>query len=191
MTFVVLVRDYFSAQVFVHIPLSSPWRSPEDPNDFRQTLGRFPTGVTIVTTLDANLQPVGLTVSSFNAVSLQPPLVLWSLSNSAQVRASFEQAPCYAIHVLSATQQILARAFAKGSANTRFEAVPLLLHDDATGLPLLPGCTAVFICQNRSRYVEGDHTIFVAKVLRCQFNEDKPLIYHAGRYDLTPDVTAG
>jgi len=156
-----------------------------DARAFRTALGRFATGVTIVTTRAPDGAPVGLTVSSFNAVSLSPPLVLWSLSRSAGSLAVFESCKNYVVNVLAADQIELARRFATRSTPERFASVALC--DAPNGAPRLaaPGA-AWFACHNRSRYVEGDHVIFVGEVEHCSHSKAPPLVYHAGGFDLTP-----
>ena len=160
--------------------------SPDfDAAEFRSALGRFATGVTIVTTRQADGSPVGLTVSSFNSVSLSPPLVLWSLSRTSSSLAAFEACERYVINVLAADQIHLARRFATGTAAERFADVELC--DAPGGAPRLaaPGA-AWFACHNRSRYVEGDHIIFVGEVERCDHSKASPLVFHAGGFALTP-----
>ncbi|MCD2512474.1 flavin reductase family protein [Comamonas endophytica] len=149
------------------------------PHDFRKALGQFATGVTIVTALDALGQPVGVTVSSFNSVSLHPPLVLWSMANSAASLPVFMAGTHYAVHVLGAEQKELAMRFATKGID-RWAGVA---HQPGhSGVPLLDGAVATFECFNRSRYQEGDHVIFVGEVERCGYrNEAAPLIYHDGR----------
>lgn len=146
--------------------------------DFRHALGQFATGVTIVTTADALGRPIGLTVSSFNSVSLEPPLVLWSLAHRAASLPVFQQCGHYAIHVLAAGQQELAQRFATRGVD-KFAGVTWEANEQ--GVPLIEGAAAVFECSNRSRYDEGDHTIFVGLVQRCQHLQGvQPLIYHGG-----------
>ena len=148
--------------------------------EFRDALGTFATGVTIVTACNGAGIRVGLTVSSFNAVSLEPPLVLWSLSRSASTAAAFHDCTHYAIHVLAADQQALAEQFATRGID-RFAGVNCL--PGATGAPLLSGCMATFECHNRSQYVEGDHTIYVGEVLHCHHAQPAtPLLYHGGQF---------
>jgi len=152
---------------------------------FRTALGRFVTGVTIVTTCTTEGAPIGLTVSSFNAVSLSPPLVLWSLSRSARSLAAFESCQRYVINVLAAEQIELARRFATGFTQERFVDVPLCSAPNGAPRLAAPGA-AWFACHNRSRYVEGDHVIFVGEVEHCHHSKAPPLVYHAGGFDLTP-----
>lgn len=148
--------------------------------DFRRALGRFATGVTVVTARSPKGELAGLTVSSFNSVSLDPPLVLWSLKNSSHSMTVLSQASHYAIHVLGAGQQALAERFA-GPRELRWSGQASTLS--AKGVPLLPGCVAVFECFNRSQYEEGDHLIFVGEVERCSSDVTaSPLLYHGGRF---------
>jgi flavin reductase (DIM6/NTAB) family NADH-FMN oxidoreductase RutF len=148
--------------------------------EFRQALSTFATGVTIVTARDANGAFVGLTANSFNSVSLDPPLVLWSLSRRAGSMPIFSRGSHYAIHILAADQVPLAQRFATKDID-RFAGLPW--HEGAGGVPLLEGAAARFECFNRSRYEEGDHVIFVGEVERCEHREGaQPLLFHGGRY---------
>ncbi|MBQ0131494.1 MAG: flavin reductase family protein [Comamonas sp.] len=145
---------------------------------FRDALGQFATGVTVVTARDAQGQPLGMTVSSFNSVSLTPPLVLWSLARSAGNFAAMAQCSHYAIHVLAADQMDLAMQFAHRGVD-RFAGVAWT--PNVHGVPLLPGALATFECQSRSRYEEGDHVIMVGQVLACSHSaQAAPLLYHRG-----------
>ena len=149
-------------------------------DDFRSALAMFATGVTIVTACDAKGQPVGLTANSFNSVSIEPPLVLWSLSRQAGSMPAFVRGSHYAINILAAEQHALAERFASHGVD-RFEGVAF--HAGAAGVPILDGAAAVFECFNRSRYEEGDHVIFVGEVERCMRRDGAtPLIFHGGRY---------
>ena len=150
--------------------------------DFRAALGMFATGVTIVTARGTDGLPVGLTANSFNSVSLEPPLVLWSLARSAGSMPAFERGSHYAINILAADQHALAERFA-AKAIDRF--ADLAYREGAGGAPILEGAAAVFECFNRSRYEEGDHVIFVGEVLR--FDHDPhgtPLLFWRGDYRL-------
>jgi flavin reductase (DIM6/NTAB) family NADH-FMN oxidoreductase RutF len=148
--------------------------------EFRTALGMFATGVTIVTARAPDGQLVGLTANSFNSVSLAPPLVLWSLSQSASSMDAFSAGSHYAINILGADQQVLAQRFATRGLN-RFADVAFT--DGASGAPLLGGCVATFECFNRSRYVEGDHVIFVGEVEHCTHRPGAaPLLYHGGKF---------
>ena len=156
-------------------------RPPDfSPRDFRATLGMFATGVTIVTARNDSGEPVGLTASSFNSVSLDPPLVLWSLGKAAGSMAVFTQGRHYAINVLAADQQALAERFAARGVD-RWAGVEF--DEGAGGAPLLRGCVATFECFNRSQYTEGDHVIFVGEVERCTRRPTaSPLLFHGGRF---------
>lgn len=150
-----------------------------DTQHFRRALAQFATGVTVITTRLANGNYVGLTASSFNSVSLNPPLVLWSLANGAQSMPIFHANSHYVINVLSAEQANLANQFSSRSEN-RFDGVAFDLS--RTGQPILHGVSAWFECHNRSRYPEGDHVIFVGEVERCAYTPLAPLIYHDGEF---------
>lgn len=164
--------------------MTSPRRAQApsfDTREFRQALGRFATGVTIVTARSADGLPIGLTANSFNSVSLDPPLVLWSLSLKASSMAAFATGSHYAIHILAAGQRDLADRFASRGLRERFDGVPH--RDSPAGVPLIEGAVATFECFNRSQYREGDHVIFVGEVERCAVQAGAtPLIFHGGRY---------
>ena len=148
--------------------------------EFRAALGMFATGVTIVTARTADGQVLGLTANSFNSVSLDPPLVLWSLSQAAASLPAFRAGSHYAINVLAADQKLLAQRFAMKGAD-RWAGVEF--NEGACGAPLLVGSAAAFECFNRSRYEEGDHVIFVGEVERCTWRAGaSPLLFHGGRF---------
>lgn len=150
-----------------------------DSSQFRAALSQFATGVTVITTRLADGSFIGLTASSFNSVSLDPPLVLWSLSNHARSLSAFKGNSHYVINVLAADQAELATRFARQSEN-RFEGVEFELSH--TGHPILKGVSAWFECHNRSRYPEGDHVIFVGEVERCAVDPQPGLIFHDGAF---------
>jgi flavin reductase (DIM6/NTAB) family NADH-FMN oxidoreductase RutF len=156
-------------------------RPPDfSPREFRASLGMFATGVTIVTARSASGELVGLTANSFNSVSLEPPLVLWSLGRAAGSMAAFSNGQHYAINVLGADQQALAEQFASRNID-RWAGVAFT--EGISGAPLLAGAVATFECFNRSQYAEGDHVIFVGEVERCAHRADaSPLLYHGGKF---------
>jgi flavin reductase (DIM6/NTAB) family NADH-FMN oxidoreductase RutF len=150
-----------------------------DSSYFRQALSQFVTGVTIVTAALPDGRLAGVTINSFSSVSLEPPLVLWSLAHTAGSMAAFEQAELYAINVLGGDQAALAQRFARPGPD-RFGQLAFTLS--ASGQPLLDGSVACFECRQRSRYAEGDHVIFVGAVERCQFHPHRSLGFHRGRF---------
>ena len=140
----------------------------------------FATGVTIVTARTTEGDMVGLTANSFNSVSLDPPLVLWSLARAAGSLPSFSTGSHYAINILAADQRELAERFARKGAD-RWGGVAFT--EGAGGAPLLNGAAASFECFNRSRYEEGDHVIFVGEVERCTHRAGaSPLLFHGGQF---------
>ena len=154
------------------------------PDELRLALGRFVTGVTIVTCRDEQGEPIGLTANSFNALSLDPPLVLWSLRQASSTIAAFTNASHFAVNVLAADQVDLSRRFARPSS-AKFDAGEWT--DGQGGAPLLAGCVAVFECRRRSHHAAGDHVLFIGEVERIGGTADTPLVYHAGHYRTLSD----
>lgn len=153
--------------------------SPDDARQFRDALGAFATGVTIVTTRDAQGRDVGLTANSFNSVSLDPPMVLWSLAKSARSLPAFLAATHFAVHVLAADQEELSLRFAARGVE---KFAGLDLERGAAQVPLLRGCSARFQCRTAFRHEGGDHMIFVGAVDSFDQSDRPPLIFHGGRY---------
>lgn len=151
------------------------------PQAFRAALGAFATGVTIVTTRDADGNDIGLTVNSFNSVSLEPPMILWSLARSALSLPAFMAAEHFAVHILAAEQEALSNLFARKGAD---KFAGLSLARGPGGVPLLEGCAARFQCRTAFRHEGGDHEIFVGEVLKFEHFERQPLVFQGGRYAL-------
>ena len=140
----------------------------------------FATGVTIVTARTAEGALIGLTANSFNSLSLDPPLVLWSLAQAAGSMPALSAGSHYAINVLAAGQKALAERFASRQGD-RWAGVAYT--EGASGAPLITGAAASFECFNRSRYQEGDHVIFVGEVERCSHQPGAaPLLFHGGKF---------
>lgn len=160
-------------------PLNRAAEPEFDTSHFRRALSQFATGVTIITTRDDHGGFFGLTASSFNSVSLTPPLVLWSLGSGSRSLPLFSANSHYVINILAGDQAALAERFAS-RIDDRFAGVDYALSQ--TGLPILGGVSAWFECHNRSRYPEGDHVIFVGEVERCAFESKPALVYHGSRF---------
>lgn len=150
-----------------------------DSIQFRRALSQFATGVTVITTRLADGTYRGLTASSFNSVSLDPPLVLWSLANKARSMPAFRHASHFIVNVLASHQLDLALRFSR-DAGDRFAG--LAYERSEAGLPILPGAAAWFECRSRSRYLEGDHVIFVGQVEHCRASPARPLGFHGGKF---------
>jgi flavin reductase (DIM6/NTAB) family NADH-FMN oxidoreductase RutF len=146
---------------------------------FRHACGRFATGVTVASVLDAKGSPHGLTVSSFTSVSLHPPLVLICLGHLVTAIASFREAKYFGINILAENQQDLSERFAR-KGHDRFDG--LEWKPGETGVPLLTGALATMECELRHRYPAGDHDILIGEMMRAQVSEADPLIYFASRY---------
>ena len=152
-----------------------------DPRDFRNALGSFATGVTVVTAQDGSGELTGLTVNSFASVSLDPPLVLWSLSLFTPALAVFRHCSHYAINVLAADQLELSNHFAKtGDDQRRF--AEFEFDRGLGGAPLLRDCCAWFECRNETRHDGGDHLIFVGRVENYRYEDRPPLLFQGGQY---------
>lgn len=149
-----------------------------DPTELRRALGCFPTGVAVVTTLGSGGVPLGITVSSFNSVSMDPPLILWSLTKEASSLAAFKSHGAFAVNVLSADQEPLCRRFAS-QAGDRFAGLPW--RPGVDGIPVLEGAVAVFECRNWAVYPGGDHEIFLGQVVRYDHWDTVPLVFGKGR----------
>jgi flavin reductase (DIM6/NTAB) family NADH-FMN oxidoreductase RutF len=156
-----------------------------DARALRTALGAFATGVTIVTCRQPSGEPAGLTVNSFNALSLDPPLVLWSLRLSSPSLAAFDAAEHFAVHVLSEAQVDLSRRFASPVASKFDEGA---WHEGVGRAPVLIGCAASFECERVSRQDAGDHRLYIGRVLRLQSQPVPPLVYHRGHYHLLGEV---
>lgn len=145
----------------------------------RAALGQFATGVAVITARTRAGRNVGVTINSFASASLDPPLVLWSLSQRASSLPAFADARAVAIHVLAADQVALARRFASPCAD-RFAGLTrgIGLH----GVPLLEGSVARFICTPRTRHEAGDHVLFLAQVERWERRDGAALVFHAARF---------
>ena len=158
-----------------------------DPRQFRDALGQFPTGVTVVTARGGNGEKLGMTVSSFNSVSLSPPLILWSIDKNSLSFDAFTSAASFAIHVLAADQSELSRRFAnRGTDKFAGLANSVGLRGD----PILDGYAACFECDTTATHDAGDHVIIIGRVLAFTTREKAPLIFHRGRYAEISDSLA-
>lgn len=152
-------------------------RPAGDSRAYRDVLGRFATGVTVVTCASPG-GPVGMTVNSFTSLSLDPPLVMWSPAKSSHRHAQYSAAPRFAVHVLKAEQRAVADAFMRSAEafhDVRWHAAP-------DGLPLMENCLARFECQCVGEHDAGDHTIMIGRVTAAVAGEGAPLLYFKGHY---------
>lgn len=150
-----------------------------DAGEFRKALGSFTTGVTVVTTRGTEDNDVGLTANSFNSVSLDPPMVLWSLGKSARSLPHFRSSEYFAVHILAQGQEALSTRFASRGIDKFQE---LELTRGPGNIPLLEDSAARFICRTAYQYEGGDHIIFVGEVVEFSHREKPPLLFHAGQY---------
>jgi len=150
-----------------------------DPRDFRNALGSYATGVTIITAVAADGKPYGLTCNSFASVSLNPPLVLWSLGMFSQGLSIFQDASHFAVNVLGASQEALASKFAKSSGD---KFIGVEWTPGLGGAPVLADSVASFQCRAANRYYGGDHIIFLGAVEAYSYNRREPLLFVRGGY---------
>jgi flavin reductase (DIM6/NTAB) family NADH-FMN oxidoreductase RutF len=156
-----------------------------DAASFRQAMGQFATGVTVVTTRDASGQPLGLTVSAFCSVSLEPPLVLVCIDHRSEANRGLRESGLFGVSVLGEHQEDVSRRFAAPGAD-KLEGFAFL--DGPHGLPLVPGAVAHVECRVRSFHDEGDHAVWVGEVLGASAHSGRPLLHHVGGYArLEPD----
>ena len=149
--------------------------------DLRQALGQFMTGVTIVTTVDDNVEPRGVTANSFSSISLDPPLVLWALSKNADCMNAFQNAEYFCIHVLTSSQRELAEQFACSGAD-KFSDVEWSRGHGS--VPLLSEYVAQFQCRTTTQHPGGDHIVFFGEVLQFDKTDKRPLVFLGGRFSL-------
>ena len=155
-----------------------------DPRAFRDALGCFATGVTIVTTLGPGEEKVGLTVNSFSSVSLDPPLILWSLQLNAASLKAFRLCDGFAVNILAADQKDICMNFAKPRED-KFEGIACTAG--VGGIPLIDGAFVQFECRTEARFPGGDHEVYVGRVLNINVEDKDPLVYFRGGFaDLTP-----
>ena len=156
-----------------------------DSRQFRDALGQFVTGVTVVTTVAEDDGPVGVTINSFTSVSLDPPMVLFCLDARSRYLPAFRKAGVFAVHVLAAEQREWSVRFA-GNGD-RWNGVGSTVWE--TGAPIIEGCLAAFECTLRAVHDGGDHKILVGEVVRLSAGDDRrPLAFHLGRYTAVEDV---
>ena len=149
-----------------------------DPKLFRQLLGCFPTGVAVVTTSSADGSPAGLTCNSFSSVSLEPPLVLFSLRKASSLLRAFVEADTFAINILSQSQDLLSARFASSKIADKFEGVAW--RPGALGTPLIDDCLASFECSVHARHEAGDHEVFIGEVRHMTTGSaDHALVFHS------------
>jgi len=154
------------------------------PTQFRQLLGRFATGVTVVTALDPSGRPAGMTASALSSVSLDPPLLLVCVGREADFHEAISAAPRFAVNVLAADQEQLSCQFA-ATGGDHFAGVAY--HAGPDGVPLLDGVVATVLCDRWGKHEAGDHTVFFGLVTGGETFERPPLLYFRSRYTTTGD----
>ena len=155
---------------------------PHVPDTLRHAFASFATGVTVITALDENGSPVGMTANSFGSVSLDPPLVQWSLRVNSGLHRIFVETTHFSVSVLAAHQTHIARQFAS-RAPDRF--LDIALHEVKGEPPLIRGALAYFVCKKLAVHRIGDHELFVGEVLRAAAHDGTPLLFHGSKFIAT------
>ena len=150
-----------------------------DPRELRNALGCFATGVCVVTTVGDESRPVGMTINSFSSVSLDPPLVLWSIGLDAPSRSAFQDHGCFAINIMGAKTKDLTLNFARPSDNKFADVNWVAGHN---GVPVLVDAMASLECTIQDRIISGDHEIFIGRVMNLRHEDGDPLLFHRGRF---------
>jgi 3-hydroxy-9,10-secoandrosta-1,3,5(10)-triene-9,17-dione monooxygenase reductase component len=158
-----------------------------EPDEIRRAFGCYPTGVAVVTTVAPDGSRVGMTISSFNPVSLEPPLVLWNLAKESCNYEAFAATEHFAVHVLADHQGELSARFAARSGD-KFEG--LECGNGVEGDPILPEFAGCFQCKTEHRYPGGDHMIIVGRVVYFEDHLHEPLIFHRSSYRRVDDVSS-
>lgn len=152
---------------------------PVDNEEFRNALSRFASGVSVVTTVDSDGKPYGITVSAFSSVSLEPPMILICIERSAGSHHAFEESGVFNVNVLNAEQQYLSERFASPNAD-KFDGVYITVG--ANGVPMLDHCLVNLECKLKAAFDGGDHTIFLGEVESTHMDEGDPLLYFRSGY---------
>ncbi|MEH6549574.1 MAG: flavin reductase family protein [Pseudomonadales bacterium] len=153
----------------------------KETQDYRSALGQFTTGVAIVTSCDPQGSPVGMTINSFNSVSLSPRLVSWSIDMSAGSYYVFRHCKQFAISILTEDQQEVAKRFSRKGAD-KFESIDHISHQPT----IIPSASAWFICENNQQFLLGDHLMLIGQVLEFGHKAKKPLLFSQGQFHRLP-----
>ncbi len=152
-----------------------------DPRELRNALGRFATGVCVVTTIGDEGRPVGMTINSFSSVSLDPPLVLWSIGLETPSRSAFQSHGAFAVNIMGAETKDLTMGFARPS-DDKFANVNW--SKGHNGVPVLADALVSFECTMEQQVLAGDHEIFIGRVMKMTERDGDPLLFHCGRLAL-------
>ena len=148
--------------------------------EFRLCLGKFATGVTVVSCRDGDEQPCGITANSFSSVSLDPPLVLWNIAKVSRSLQAYLDAEFFAVNILSSDQQTISARFAR-SENNLFDGVSF--QDSPRNVPLITDTVAIFECRTHAIHDCGDHYIIIGEVVDYRYADIEPLVFYSGHYE--------
>ena len=174
----------------LHMPIQAmangqSWGSDDlHPKTLRNLLGSYPTGVAVVTTRTPDGRSVGLTINSFASLSLDPPLVLWSLVTHSPNLAVFSECAHFAINILGSGQEELAMRFANPKITNKFDDV--MVEETCAGIPVLQSAVTTLLCEHYHNRQTGDHLLLIGRVVRTASRPGSPLVFHAGRFTSLP-----
>lgn len=157
----------------------------ENINSFKEAMANYPTGVTVVTTIDEKGNPIGLTVNSFSSVSLEPLLILWSIDKRVSTYETFKKADKFVVNILADNQADIASLFASRTSNQeRFVNIDWNLSKD--NLPIVKGTMATLQCKTFKQIEAGDHTMLIGEVSEISVEKKSPLVYHGRKMGALP-----
>jgi len=152
-----------------------------EPQQFRQALSKFASGVTVISTLTRDKTPLGVTVSAFTSLSLSPPLILICLDQATSQLNAYTESTAFCVNILAVGQDWISNAFAYPGPTPPFDSVPYV--PGKLGIPVIEGASAALECHTEAVYPGGDHQIVVGNVAHASWNDRlEPLVYVAGRY---------
>lgn len=157
----------------------APTPPPQAKPELRHAFGRFATGIAIITTLDEDGKPYGLTINSFASVSMAPPIISWNVIRGSTAHQTITQAGRFVVNILATSQRDVAQQMT-GPIEHRFAGVPY--HDSSSGLPIISNTLATFECETHSMISAGDHDIVLGTVKQFEHREGHPLVYWRGNY---------
>lgn len=172
------------AQTATPFPVPPAQPKPE----LRHAFGRFATGIAVITTLDGDGRPYGLTVNSFASVSMDPPMISWNVIRGSTAHATIARAGRFVVNILAKSQRHVAQQMT-GPIEHRFAGVPY--HPSSSGLPVIGDTLATFECDTYSMIAAGDHDIVLGTVKQFEHREGRPLVYWGGGYATATACDAG
>lgn len=156
-------------------------------NSFKEAMANYPTGVSVVTAIDENDNPIGLTINSFASVSLDPLLILWSIDNRVSTYEAFKKVDQFAVNILADNQAEVASLFASSSTDNHERFANSSWHQSEHHLPIIKDATATLQCKTFKQIEAGDHIIFIGEIIEIDLEKKPPLLYHGRKMGAFPE----